>query len=375
MMNIGEQIYKVYEESGIDRNEFAQKMCCTNNMTWQFFTKKNIDIQTLTKLSRVLGHNFFLDLAEQPEVKHVQYEADYAFYFPAADEEQWEEEGIHDAKMDDVKMIHEYLRTKGKVYNKVTIQNDDDITYNIFVHFSRKQFWNLQNKRQEQTYKDVLDWNDLIANGDWYKPETRGIIPKGKINDILSINFTSYFMPAFTCYELESPSASPKITTFNIPMKKCLYAKLLSMLLDNHNLTVRQLEQEAIELYTIITNGVQLPIRCSDPVNPHIIFMTEAQEAVEEMVGEPDASDCLLMTIMPDDTLYSIWVSLNRRMIEVSEQTLSPTGETTIKDKFTVPAIDVYKKIGTSNFKETLEALKKNIDDKDAFKQLMALLL
>lgn len=373
-MNIGKKIQKVYEESGISRDEFAKKMCCARNMIWQFFVKSNIDVLTLTKLSRVLGHNFFLDLAEQPEVKFVPYDADEVMYFPAVDQMRWDEEGILEEKIADADMIYKYLSKKGKTYNRVIVKTDDGITNEIFVHFSEKQLSDLLDKKK-QRYVDVLDWNDLLANGDWHRAEPRLPAHISKVIDVEYVGYMPYYVPQFTYYELANPTASPIIKTLYIPILAELYAKLLSMLLDNRSLTVKQLEQKDIELYTVITNGVQLPIRRLNPVNPYMIFMTEAQEAVYDMVGEPNDSDCLLMDCRPDATSYSVWVYLDRGMIEVRECTLYETDGSSEENHFVIPATDVYNKLGVTNFKDLIVYLEKRISYEDMFDSLKEIMV
>ncbi len=42
---------------------FARKICCSRTHAYKIFEKDNIDILLLSRISRVLGHNFFDDLS------------------------------------------------------------------------------------------------------------------------------------------------------------------------------------------------------------------------------------------------------------------------------------------------------------------------
>ncbi len=43
---------------------FARKICCSRTHAYKIFEKDNIDIMLLTRICKVLGHNFFDDLSQ-----------------------------------------------------------------------------------------------------------------------------------------------------------------------------------------------------------------------------------------------------------------------------------------------------------------------
>lgn len=43
---------------------FARKICCSRTNVYKIFEKDNLDIKLLTRISRVLNHDFFQDISE-----------------------------------------------------------------------------------------------------------------------------------------------------------------------------------------------------------------------------------------------------------------------------------------------------------------------
>lgn len=62
-MNIGEKIEEILREDGHSVTWFAKQICCTRSHAYKIFQKNNIDVDLLRRISIVLNHNFFLDIA------------------------------------------------------------------------------------------------------------------------------------------------------------------------------------------------------------------------------------------------------------------------------------------------------------------------
>lgn len=54
--------------------EFAKRICCQRNNVYDIFHRSKIDIIQLKRISEVLGHNFFQDLANDLELIDVEGE-------------------------------------------------------------------------------------------------------------------------------------------------------------------------------------------------------------------------------------------------------------------------------------------------------------
>ncbi len=65
---IGEQIENEVRKQEWDITKFAEAICCQRNNVYNIFKRNNIDIQLLAKISKVLNHNYFKDLADNPEL-------------------------------------------------------------------------------------------------------------------------------------------------------------------------------------------------------------------------------------------------------------------------------------------------------------------
>ncbi|ELR70077.1 hypothetical protein C900_04074 [Fulvivirga imtechensis AK7] len=59
MLHIGEEIRKVFKESGLTVAEFARRIDTSRENVYGIFKRKSIDTRLLQKISDVLDHNFF----------------------------------------------------------------------------------------------------------------------------------------------------------------------------------------------------------------------------------------------------------------------------------------------------------------------------
>lgn len=65
---IGKLIEKEVRKKQISITSFADKICCKRNNVYDIFKRSKIDIVQLKKISQVLEHNFFKDLAHDAEL-------------------------------------------------------------------------------------------------------------------------------------------------------------------------------------------------------------------------------------------------------------------------------------------------------------------
>ena len=64
-MYIGKHIEKIFREQGRSVKWFAEKLCYDRRNIYKIFRKESIDTALLKKISILLNHNFFKDLAEE----------------------------------------------------------------------------------------------------------------------------------------------------------------------------------------------------------------------------------------------------------------------------------------------------------------------
>lgn len=65
---IGELIEDKVRRKQIPITDFAKMICCQRNNVYNIFKRSKMDIAQLKQISNVLGHNFFRDLAEDPNL-------------------------------------------------------------------------------------------------------------------------------------------------------------------------------------------------------------------------------------------------------------------------------------------------------------------
>lgn len=67
MFHIGRKISSVLHKQGRSVTWFAQQLCCTRPNVYKIFSKENIDVSLLWRISCVLRYNFFRDLSDKIE--------------------------------------------------------------------------------------------------------------------------------------------------------------------------------------------------------------------------------------------------------------------------------------------------------------------
>ncbi len=72
MKYIGSLIEEEVRKQQLSITEFADKIHCKRNNVYNIFKRNNIDIQLLAMISKVLSHNYFQDLADNPELVGLQ---------------------------------------------------------------------------------------------------------------------------------------------------------------------------------------------------------------------------------------------------------------------------------------------------------------
>lgn len=63
---IGKLIEEEVRRQGRNITAFADDICCTRTNVYDIFRRSKMDVAQLELISKVLGHNFFKDLAENP---------------------------------------------------------------------------------------------------------------------------------------------------------------------------------------------------------------------------------------------------------------------------------------------------------------------
>ena len=64
-MHIGQLIEQKFRESGHTVTWFASKLCCTRANVYKIFSKENIDVHLLMRISRILHYDFFVEISQE----------------------------------------------------------------------------------------------------------------------------------------------------------------------------------------------------------------------------------------------------------------------------------------------------------------------
>lgn len=62
-LHIGKMIRQVLKKQGRSITWFANELHCCRTNVYLIFNKQHIDTELLTRISKILGHNFFMDIA------------------------------------------------------------------------------------------------------------------------------------------------------------------------------------------------------------------------------------------------------------------------------------------------------------------------
>ncbi len=68
-IHIGNQIREELKSQGRTITWFAAQICCTRENVYDIFKRPNIDTELLSRISDILGHNFFQDLADEKNTR------------------------------------------------------------------------------------------------------------------------------------------------------------------------------------------------------------------------------------------------------------------------------------------------------------------
>lgn len=119
---IGELIEYEVRKQGFEITEFAKKIKCKRNNVYNIFKRNNLDIALLARISEVLEHNYFADIAKDYSL--VEYD----------EEESKQDEGNRKAVNQFMEVVPNVLKELGK---KSTIAfggiEDSDLIYPDFV--------------------------------------------------------------------------------------------------------------------------------------------------------------------------------------------------------------------------------------------------
>lgn len=77
-MKIGERIREVFDAmpKSCTINWFAARLHCDRRNVYRIFAKDNIDILLLSRISQILGHDFFLELSESFKEEETKTDPD-----------------------------------------------------------------------------------------------------------------------------------------------------------------------------------------------------------------------------------------------------------------------------------------------------------
>ena len=64
-INIGERIREVFDKSGMTITEFAKSLHCDRTNPYNIFRRKKVDFYLLSKVSKILNHDFVGELCTQ----------------------------------------------------------------------------------------------------------------------------------------------------------------------------------------------------------------------------------------------------------------------------------------------------------------------
>ncbi len=64
-IHIGQLIKDVFDKSGLSVAEFARRIHCDRTNVYKIFKRETIDVDLLVKISKVLKHNFLIDVMKQ----------------------------------------------------------------------------------------------------------------------------------------------------------------------------------------------------------------------------------------------------------------------------------------------------------------------
>ena len=62
-LHIGKMRRPVLKKQGRSITWFANELHCCRTNVYLIFNKQHIDTELLTRISKILGHNFFMDIA------------------------------------------------------------------------------------------------------------------------------------------------------------------------------------------------------------------------------------------------------------------------------------------------------------------------
>ena len=71
---IGQLIKEEVERKGLSVKEFAEKICYKRANVYKIYDKISLDTALLGRISKVLDHNFFMDIAENPILSGLEDE-------------------------------------------------------------------------------------------------------------------------------------------------------------------------------------------------------------------------------------------------------------------------------------------------------------
>lgn len=276
---IGQMIEEAFNASGMSKNEFADKICCSRQNVYSIFKKENIDIDSLMRISKVLEHDFLLELSSQPKQEPEQEPERKTFCVDG----KWMTKSEYKERVLQRKaMKHEtycnlanaYLSGKARTpLYYVTLLTEFTGEVEHLICLTQDEINALRKVTLEEGcyLTDVIDWSEKIDTVD---------IGYGELREVIKIDFTPRYLYTFTCYELQWPTKEPTIEDYCVELTDEQYLRLLVLLLESPGRNMDYLRDKESDLYHKIYEGAVIPSHRSAPMYPYLVFMTEPLDDV-----------------------------------------------------------------------------------------------
>ena len=351
---IGEMIKVTFEESGMSMSEFAGKIHASCPDVYSLFKKDDISLKQLRLISEVLNHDFMKDLCDQPNKKEAQSNVCLDGKVFTGQETNACDKDSYRQKAD------VYLRNKKHTpLYQVEFETSENDHINCYLPLGEDDVLKLR--------EATLAGDDLIELHDWDSDIIREDLHIGEILDINNIDFQKVHEYMFTAYSIKDCHSKPTIVNFSVVLTDSQYINLLVHLMSNRYLTVRQLEKIDKPLYDNIIRSVPFWIEAEG--KSFVVFMTEAQEDVSIILGEPDENEEVFSEIKNNGDMFHVLAHLHEGILELAEESVID-GDITSGSTYKVSADLAKEALGARSFKDIIDVLKKKYSTRNAIDKI-----
>ena len=156
---IGELIELEVRKQELSITDFANKICCRRNNVYNIFNRNSIDLALLARISNVLQHNFFYDIADDFSLVEI------------TQDETAQEKNNRNAVNQFMDVVPKVLRELGKE-TAIAFSNKDEFGYIIpdfvlpdyCITFTKGQTWVEKSNAHSNPLFDIqqiTDGNDI----------------------------------------------------------------------------------------------------------------------------------------------------------------------------------------------------------------------